>query len=185
MNLAQGSRRYWTQDRTWSAYPDMPSKEPGLQGEPDGSVFRTSSLPSRQHMREVVIEQLSPSTKRLRITEGDPESSSGPGHVLLTLPARSPPDHAAAWPGEEQAALRQCALPAAACWVGRSCWVGQSCRACCARQTGWLLLSCATTGWPVAGHEGPPPQATVTDPRMLELADKQPSSDLMLLRLEP
>ena len=53
-------------------------------------------------MREVVIEQLSPSTKRLRITEGNPESSSGPGHVLLTLPARSPPDHAAAWPGEER-----------------------------------------------------------------------------------
>ena len=80
-----------------------------LQGGVGGSIFRTTSLPGRHHLREVVIEQLSPSTKRLRITEGEPESTSGTGHVLLALPARSPPDHAAAWPGESFVHAGSCA----------------------------------------------------------------------------
>ena len=61
---------------------------PAMQ-EPSGNLLKTTSLPSHAasaQVREVVIEQLSPSTKRLRITEGQPESASGPGPVMLTLP---------------------------------------------------------------------------------------------------
>ena len=73
-----------------------------------GGLLKSSSLPlhaASAQVREVVIEQLSPSTKRLRITEGQPQSSSGQGPVMLTLPhgKREAEAPGAPWPAHSGA----------------------------------------------------------------------------------